>query len=86
MKVNSRIYKGIEYIQLNDLPDDQQQKLRETLSEDSLIKILIDKNIISNCLQYKYYEVWFDSVFVRANPRSNQRLGAPVVELVVGKV
>jgi hypothetical protein len=64
MKVNSRIYKGIEYIQLNDLPQDQQEKIIETLHSEFFIKILIDTTIIKNCIQYKDYEMWFDSLYV----------------------
>lgn len=62
MKISSRIYKGIEYIQLSDLPADQQQQITTAL-EHSFIKILIDKSIINNCIQYRDYESWFDAAY-----------------------
>ncbi len=66
MKISSRIYKGIEYIQLSDLPNDQQQQITEAL-EHSFIKILIDKSIVSNCIQYKDYESWFGETYPSEN-------------------
>jgi hypothetical protein len=67
MKANSQIFKGIEYVQLNTLPNDQQSKIRETLNRNFLIKILIDGKVIGNCVLYKDYEFWYDSIF---NPSS----------------
>ena len=66
MKVNSKIYRGIEYVQLNDLPKEQKESISSSLNEDNLIKILIDKTIVSNCIQYKHYEMWFDNVFKKS--------------------
>jgi hypothetical protein len=63
MKVNSKIYKGIEYVQLNELPNDQREKISESLNEETLIKILIDEKVVKNCIQYKDYELWFDNIY-----------------------
>lgn len=63
MKVSSKIYKGIEFVQLNELPKDQKDKISQAFTEDSLIKILIDDTIVSNCIQYKEYELWFETVY-----------------------
>lgn len=63
MKINSENFKGIEYIQLNELPEDQCQKILESLDRDFLIKLLIDGKIVSNCLQYKDYSFWYDNIF-----------------------
>ena len=68
MKVSSKIYKGIEYIQLNELPSDQKEKISEFLDSESLIKILINEKVVCNCIQYKEYEKWFDTVFRKAAP------------------
>jgi hypothetical protein len=63
MKVRSKNYKGIEFVQLTDLPKEQKEKISESLSEDSLIKILMNEIVVSNCIQYKEYELWFDNVY-----------------------
>lgn len=87
MKVSSRSYKGIEYIQLNDLPKDQQEKIKEALNEDAYIKLLIDKSIISNCIQYKDYERWFDCVYTvhAVTVRVERSLEVPDLKMIFGK-
>lgn len=66
MKVDSKIFKGIEYIQLDELPQLQQDALIETLNEHLFIKILIDGKIVNRCLQYKDYCHWYDTVFLES--------------------
>jgi len=63
MKVNSSIYKGIHFVQVNALPQDQKDKLLNTINRELLIKILIDGKLVGNCLQFKDYEIWFDNVY-----------------------
>lgn len=61
--VCSKVYKGIEYVQLNELPIDQQEKIQGTLNRELFIKILINGEILSNCIQYKNYRSWFENVY-----------------------
>jgi hypothetical protein len=63
MKVERKVYKGIEYVLVAELPLAQRDQLLQTLSPDHFIKILVDGTIISQCLQYKDYSSWFDNVF-----------------------
>jgi hypothetical protein len=63
MKVNSTIYKGIEYIQVNALPPDQKERLLQTINHDLFIKILVDEKLIGNCLLFKDYEIWFENIY-----------------------
>jgi len=63
MKVNSTIYKGIEYVQLSTLPPEQKEKLLQTINHDLFIKILVNGKLIVNCLLFKDYEVWFENVY-----------------------
>ena len=60
-KLNIRIYKGIEFVQLKALPAAQAESLKQTLDERTLIKILIDDVILSDCVLYSAYEKWFAS-------------------------
>jgi hypothetical protein len=87
MKVSSKIYKGIEYVQLNDLPKEQKEKISASLNDDNLIKILIDKTIVSNCIQYKDYELWFDTIYKKAvvvSPIKERVQEAPIA-MALGK-
>jgi len=63
MKVQSTIYKGIEYIQVSTLPADQREMLLKTINKGLLIKILVEGKLVSNCLQFKDYEDWFEGVY-----------------------
>lgn len=63
MKVERKIFKGIEYVTVADLPQAQREVLLQTLSKDHFIKILIDGVIVAQCLQFKDYSFWFDNVF-----------------------
>ena len=63
MKVERKIYKGIEYVLVAQLPQTQREQLMQTLSQDQLIKILIEGTIVSQCLQYKDYSFWFDNIY-----------------------
>lgn len=79
MKINSTIYKGIEYIQVRELPPDQQTLLLQSISPDQFIKILVEGKLVGNCLQFKDYELWFDTVYnVQQQPSvGNTRLPEP---------
>lgn len=63
MMVEAKNYKGIQYIQVNELPQVQQESLTRTINKDLFIKILIDGKVISDCLQYKDYTFWFNTVY-----------------------
>lgn len=89
MKVNSTIYKGIEYIQVNALPPDQKERLLQTINHDLFIKILVDEKLIGNCLLFKDYEIWFENVY-KPQAGDNQRSGksnveSPAVQVVGAK-
>ena len=63
MKVDCKIYKGIEYVQLNELPETQREELLQTMAHNFFIKIMIDGKIVTQCLQYKDYDAWYEGVF-----------------------
>ena len=70
--IDSKIYRGIEYVQLDELPNAQREKISQTLNTDLFIKIMIDGKIISDCLQYKDYSYWYNSVFKQKAVVSNE--------------
>ena len=65
MKVKARVYKGIEFITVSDLPTSQ-QLLLEHNSDTERIKILMDGKILGNCIQYSEYDSWYTSVYKRS--------------------
>jgi hypothetical protein len=70
MKVNSTVYKGIEFVEISALPPDQRKILLETIDPDLLIKIMVDGKLIPRCLQFKDYEAWYDNSFARFGEES----------------
>jgi hypothetical protein len=63
MIVKSKVYKGIEYIQLSELPREQQEILANSLNRSLLIKIMINGKVVSDCLQFRDYKIWYESIF-----------------------
>lgn len=60
MKADVKIFKGIEYVVVSELPQAQQENLIHTINHDLFIKIMIDGKIINQCLQYKDYSNWYE--------------------------
>jgi hypothetical protein len=88
MKVNSTIYKGIEYVQVNSLPAEQKEKLLQTINHELFIKILVDEKLIGNCLLFKDYEIWFDNIYKSQthSSASNQgSVGSPAIQVEIKK-
>ena len=61
MRVESELYKGIEFVRVSSLPEDQKEKIKTSLSKDKLIKILKDGSLIEDCIQYADYLAWFEA-------------------------
>ena len=84
MKVQAKYYKEIEYVVVSELPQSQQDKLKDFAALD-YIKILIDGRVTGPCLQYKQYAEWYASVFApRAEGRPEQK-ALPVKNLAWDK-
>lgn len=79
MKVESKIFKGIEYVQLSELPQTQREELIQSIQPDLFIKLLIDGKIISGCLQYKDYHRWYAEFY-------QPKLNAAPEQIVVSEV
>lgn len=53
------IYKGIEFVRLSTLPDEQSERIRASFPKEKIIKILKDEIILRDCIQYQDYQDWF---------------------------
>lgn len=67
MKAKAKFYRGIEYVQVADLPTNQQILLQHA-NEPERIKILVDGKVVSNCIQYAAYSEWYTSVYATSVP------------------
>ena len=59
MLAKVKIYKGIEFIEVDDLPLEQATSFKEWAPRDAFIKIMIKDKIVGNCIQYKDYKCWY---------------------------
>ena len=63
MMMKSKIYKGIEYIQVSELPQNQSELFATTFNKSLVIKILINGKVINDCLQFTDYKTWYESIY-----------------------
>lgn len=59
MKVLAENYKGIEFVRLSKLPEEQKALLVQALPSDHIIKILRENELLTDCVQFKHYEAWY---------------------------
>ena len=54
-------YKGIDYVQLSSLPNEQVDALNHILTDRTLIKIQVNDVVLEDCVLYSTYESWYES-------------------------
>ncbi len=77
MKVQPTVFKGIAFVRIAELPKAQQEFIMNSPLRDSLIKIMLNKTLMVDCLQYSIYERWFESEYRK--PREQPEPQAPSV-------
>jgi len=59
-KIDQDVFRGIHFIRISNLPEDQREILKNWISKDQVIKIMTGINkIFSDCVQYHIYEEWY---------------------------
>lgn len=87
---NPKLYKGIEYVQLGELPEEQRARIKESLNQEFFVKILVNGKLYQDCILYKDYSYWFKSVYLASlnstpNPIVINRNHAVSVESISGE-
>jgi len=59
MRTPSEIYKGIEFVRISTLPEDQKQLIWTSIKRDKIIKILKSDCLLNDCIQVHDYEAWY---------------------------
>ena len=59
------VYKGIEFISLDELAEDLKEEILEIVSEDLVIKILVDDRVVSNCILFPDYQKCMEALTKR---------------------
>jgi len=66
MKLEPKVYKGINYIRISDLPEKQKMIYTEDQKEMELIKINTGNQVFYDCILYNVYESWYSSIYLQA--------------------
>jgi hypothetical protein len=82
MRVALENYKGIEFVRISSLPEDQKTLLRKSLDRNKIIKILKENRLLSDCVMYSDYSEWFSKNLNATSPlaTSDTKL-RPILEL-----
>ena len=59
MRTPAENYKGIEFVRISTLPEDQKQLIWTSLKRDKIIKILKSDCLLNDCIQLRDYEAWY---------------------------
>jgi hypothetical protein len=54
-------FKGIEFVRISSLPDDQKERIWQSFQHEKIIKIVKDKALMNDCILYNDYLSWLDS-------------------------
>lgn len=60
------IYRGIEFIRVSELPDNEQLQIKNWAVRQTIIKILTTEGLLTDCITYKNYKHWYDNIFTEA--------------------
>lgn len=60
MKVVPEVFKGIEFIRICNLPEDQKEFVVVSVATDRIIKILKNNVVLRDCIQYHDYLSLYD--------------------------
>jgi len=63
-KSEEKVFRGIHYIRVSQLPHEQKDMFMKWLPRDQIIKIQIEQDILPDCVQYHHYEHWFDNIML----------------------
>ena len=61
-KAQELIYRGIHYMRISLMHDEQKEPFIGWLPQDQIIKIQVENEIFIDCVQYHHYEHWFDNI------------------------
>lgn len=81
MKASSENYKGIEFVRISMLPENQKNLIRISLKRDQIITILKNDHMLTDCVQKKDYERWYCENYKDDNPVTNT-ISAPISKVV----
>ncbi|MCE2994456.1 MAG: hypothetical protein ACK5RG_03190 [Cyclobacteriaceae bacterium] len=62
MRATSEIYKGIEFVRISSLPEDQKSAIWNSFDREKIIKILKTDALMNDCILYRDYLDWLGQI------------------------
>ena len=66
MGATAENFKGIEFVRISSLPEEQKEKIWNSFHHDKIIKIVKDKALMNDCILYQDYISWLEQQPVAA--------------------
>ena len=70
-------FKGIEFVRISSLPEEQKKKIWQTLQHDKIIKIVKEQALMNDCILYQDYVSWLhqqqNSIVKSSSPSSSSQ-------------
>ncbi|MEM6523480.1 MAG: hypothetical protein AAGF85_08215 [Bacteroidota bacterium] len=63
----AKVYRGIHYIRVKELPEAEQTQIRNIDSTDLIIKILTDSELMTDCITYEDYSNWYQNIYTQVS-------------------
>lgn len=62
-RMSAETYKGIDFVRISQLPEDQKNQITQTIDRSKIIKILRGKELLPDCVQVNDYAHWMKESF-----------------------
>lgn len=66
MKTEVENFKGIEFVRISALPEDQKAQIWQSFQPEKIIKIVKDQSLMNDCILYQDYLSWLEQHAGRA--------------------
>jgi hypothetical protein len=60
-------FKGIEFVRISSLPEDQKRKIWESPLKEKIIKIVKDQTLLNDCIMSQDYNSWLKEQSVESS-------------------
>lgn len=62
-RMSAETYKGIDFVRISNLPEEQRNQITQTIDSHKIIKILRGKELLHDCVQVNDYAHWMQESF-----------------------
>ncbi|NOT75188.1 MAG: hypothetical protein HOP08_09690 [Cyclobacteriaceae bacterium] len=79
-------FKGIEFVRISSLPEEQRQQIWQSFQRDKIIRIVKDQALLNDCILHKDYLSWMSQQEKQVLKPVVERRRRPSVQNVFSKL